>query len=1021
MVTNPPTPTNRLSSLSSMIARAASIQERINCDAFTIAENKAVSKEELTKEWRSVLGATSPENVSTFLKLMNWTEEEFFAAIQGKVRLTNLDKLPPWALHLREIFAELPEYCKLADEELKGKDTNNVEAICLPFVKMAAQFIIRESDRLQLGITYESGKKMVLVFSQRLITLCAAVVDAEIYLNSVASVFSGGAGRPVGTLEGWRARLDRYPVLGRLIAVSWSNWKAMILEFMQRLKIDEKHIADVFFNGAPLGLLVGFSGDEGDVHCGGRSVIILTFEGGRKLVYKPKDLSIANTYFALVKQLNPSLSLPLHTRRVSVRGEYTWEEFIENKACQSSEEFPAFFRRLGMQLRLFQLLGARDFWLDNLIAHGNDPVFIDLEMVIQNGKEEGEALLASEQIMLAEMEETISKIGVIAMPTPIGVGVKAEDLGALAKVRQFSSPFKMEFSSENTMGLNIKSSSEGFISWSKKDYLPQYQGVYAEPSVHMDQLLAGYEEMNRVLIEQKVQLLQGGVIDRFENALLRYIHRDTWTYMRIINNSVHSQSLIDGIAREKNLYSLFSEVWKEEGMDRFQALALADEIRAMMELDVPLFNAKGGSRDLVVEGRQLENYFSHCALEKIKERLTSIAHFDLQHHCAIIKSNFFCGDHPPPLTAHQAFVAQRPPAKSWQDYAHTCAQLMIQHSVRGSEGDCAWSGLAYHPHIDTYIVEVLKPDILSGTCGFSMLFTDLFRAYGEPTYRAYAEGSLASTLAVVEQAATNFRHLSDRFAFSEKPLFLGAYYGIGSQILALAHTAKHLSSTKLQQALEHYVNILPLKTIQNHASRDFVSGYPGLLFSLIDFKNDQEISQWAQATFKGKKAFPEQSYLLTGLPSIEPGSAYLQQILHKEKRTNFSFNQEIKSADLFTALEFLNADEEASIPSPFHQYLAASPDQLSTIELIEHADLALTLYDQFRQEKYQQQAAQFAQAIIQRYEQTGEWFSDLWAADRHHLSVINGIGALCHLFLRLGHPGQFGSFRQLSSFKNHQQ
>lgn len=997
--------------LNQVIAKAASIEERIFNNAFHPLTDLPGNIAATEKEWAEIVGLSSEEKLDTFLAFMNWDKAALAGALQPDVIVDDTKQLPAWALNLKQIFRDLPAFCTTV---ATGKEDHNVQHIILPFIKMAEAHVIAEADRLQAGITYNSGGQMVQVFSRRLVTLCVAVLDSEIYLNNIIpAFFTNGSVADLAGFDAWLERIERYPVLGRLLSVAYTNWANGITEFLGRLSQDIKMIGHTFFDTEDAGLLIDYSGDAGDVHCEGRSVAILTFSGGRKLVYKPKNLEIANAFFGLIDELNTVLPVKLATRKVIVRGDYTWEEFIPHKECTDVAEFPDFFRRIGMLTRLFQLCGARDFWLDNLVAHGNQPVFVDLEMVIQHLKEEGKDLLPSERTALDELEESVIKIGVISFPTPIGVGVKAEDLGTLASIKPFSSPFKLSLSADNNISMGINKSDDGFITWEKSDYLPSINGVFAVSAGYMDALQEGYADMNDALLQLRDKLLaDNSCLYRFSGAHLRYIHRDTWTYMRIIKASTHPQALVSGIARDRSLFSLFKEVWEGDQMNRDKATILADEITSMRHLDIPLFNACGGSTSLIVDDTDL-SFFSHSALQMMIARLESISSFDLEKHQQIIASTFYCGDHPAPAVTYQS-TGKMIVEPAWQTYAKDCASLIMEQATIGPAGDMAWLGLDFQPHIDTHMLEVLKPDILSGTCGLSMLFTDLYTAYDEATYKTYALGSLASTLAIVKNSVSNFEHLDLVWGASDKPLFLGAYAGIGSQIIALEYAARHLGSAGAEAALDTYVRSVPLEKLKNYASMDFISGYPGLLFSLYGLRPLEELTGLATNLLTPKKAFPDHSAVLEVLPSLTPGYEYLEQILHHPDRS-FHFSENPSTGELFTALVYSPDEISAGV---FDALLSAELTTRTTRQLIDAAELALNLFDITGERHYLTHAKEIAAAIISRKEQTGSWFADSWAADIHLLSVVHGIGALCHLFLRLDQPGRFGSFRRLSTFKN---
>lgn len=1008
-----PSATITTARLHRVIALACSIDELMADKAFTCSEKIQGSTPAITQEWADIVGYGDIAKLDAFLEFMGWDKTTFLSAVQSHVIVDDPDLLPDWARALKKVFQNLPDFCNTRSHSGNKKE-NSVESILLPFVKMAEAHVIAESDRLGLGITYHSGAQMVQAIGRRLVTLSVSVLDNEIYLNSIIPSFAvGDKTTDLAGFEAWLQRIEHYPVLGRLIAVAYTNWADSITEFLERLSEDRVMIANTFFNTDKLGLLVDYSGDAGDVHCNGRSVALLTFSGGRKLVYKPKNLQIANDFFELITELNTVLPLNLATRRIAVMGDYTWEEFITHKECSDPSEFPAFFQRMGMLTRLFQLCGARDFWLDNLVAHGDQPVFVDLEMVIQHIKETGKDLLPSEQKALQEVEESVIKIGIISFPTPIGMGVKAEDLGTLAAIKPFSSPFKLSLAADNNISIGIKKSDAGYITWEKTDYLPSVKGEFALSSDYMDVFQQGYADMNHALVHLKDKLLaENSCLNKFSDALLRYIHRDTWTYMRIIKISTHSQNMVGGIIRDKSLFSLFKEVWEDHKLNREKATILANEIASMRHLDIPLFTATGGSTQLAVD-TAVFNYFDHSALDMMTGRLRSIDSFDIKKHQQIVSSTFYCGDHAAPAGGYKQTTGQAP-TPDWAAQAKSCASLIMDQAIKSPQGDMAWIGLDYQPHIGTYMLEVLKPDLLSGTCGLSMMFIDLYRAYGLEDYKTYALGSLASTLSVVKNSIANFTHLDLVWGTTDKPLLLGAYAGIGSQIIALEYAARHLQSAEARAALQLYVDAIPLEQLRKYTSPDFISGYSGLLFSLHGLKPAGELAELTRYSFESKSIFPAYARPLEVLPSLKPGYEYLNQIVEGQSG-NFSFGQNPDMGTLFTALEYRYDQNSADV---YAARLSLDIRQLTVQQLIDHAELALNLSDITGDRQYLVQAMHFAAAIVSRKEQTGQWFADSWASDIHLLSVIHGTGALCHLFLRLDQAGKFGSFRRLNSFKN---
>src|SRR4051794_15385082 len=104
--------------------------------------------------------------------------------------------------------------------------------------------------------------------------------------------------------DGWVERLERLPGLAEGVGLACRNWRPATHELFDRLAEDLPLLADRLWFGSDPGRLVEFRGDTGDLHAGGRSVAILTFAEGYRVVYKPKDLRVAAAFMELVQFLN---------------------------------------------------------------------------------------------------------------------------------------------------------------------------------------------------------------------------------------------------------------------------------------------------------------------------------------------------------------------------------------------------------------------------------------------------------------------------------------------------------------------------------------------------------------------------------------------------------------------------------------------------------------------------------------------------------------------------------------------
>ena len=182
---------------------------------------------------------------------------------------------------------------------------------------------------------------------------------------------------------GLRQLFEEKPVLLRLIAVTTRQWINTSRELALRLDSDLDTIRREILRASTPSTAVAIEGDLSDPHNGGHSVQIVRFEDGSRVVYKPKDLRLDAAWYALVKQLNKAHApATLKAMRVIVGDSYGWTEFIDH--AEYGQCGPKrFFRRAGAWLALFHCFASTDMHQENLIAAGDHPVPIDLEMVLQ--------------------------------------------------------------------------------------------------------------------------------------------------------------------------------------------------------------------------------------------------------------------------------------------------------------------------------------------------------------------------------------------------------------------------------------------------------------------------------------------------------------------------------------------------------------------------------------------------------------------------------------------------------------
>src|SRR5262249_51329701 len=126
----------------------------------------------------------------------------------------------------------------------------------------------------------------------------------------------------LSTSEGLLPLLDEYRVLARQLTLTVDQWLAPSLEVLDRLCADWDQIRAAFAPEDDPGLMLE-ARSTGDHHRDGRSVLLLTFRSGFRLVYKPKSLAIDSHFQELLHWLNArGAQPPFQTLTVLDRGSY---------------------------------------------------------------------------------------------------------------------------------------------------------------------------------------------------------------------------------------------------------------------------------------------------------------------------------------------------------------------------------------------------------------------------------------------------------------------------------------------------------------------------------------------------------------------------------------------------------------------------------------------------------------------------------------------------------------------------
>ena len=122
-----------------------------------------------------------------------------------------------------------------------------------------------------------------------------------------------------------------------------------------------------------------FTCRKGDTHRGGRSVAKVELDNGTILYYKPHSLDKNIKYRNFITIYAEKQEFPAGRYNIYLMIPMDGKKKIENIPCKNESEVEHYYFRMGIHLFLGYALGATDLHGENIIAHGEYPVIIDME------------------------------------------------------------------------------------------------------------------------------------------------------------------------------------------------------------------------------------------------------------------------------------------------------------------------------------------------------------------------------------------------------------------------------------------------------------------------------------------------------------------------------------------------------------------------------------------------------------------------------------------------------------------
>jgi type 2 lantibiotic biosynthesis protein LanM len=797
---------------------------RLNSDASRAATS--------LDRWKSQTPFGAGASLEKRLQLNGLTEEDLLAilSLPPEAYSELFASAPDWVRELERLyltprsFDDEPEFFPYA-----GQGTNGFLWFAYPLIQEGLFRFRERAARLPAkDVPFDKVTAERLVLPHLLRTLTRAlepVMALEVNVARLRGVLKGES--PEARFHGFCDRLRHtevrlsiareYPVLLRSLYIATVNWLDSSLELLERLANDSDLIRKRLAGGEEIGNLTSIAAGAGDTHRCGRTVAVLEFSSGFKVVYKPHSQAVDVHFGEFLQWVNHAgFETPFRILKIIDRGRYGWSEFVTHQPCFSHGEVQRFYQRLGGYLAAFYATRARDMHFENLLAAGEFPVPVDLETLFHVPvvpEKDDPALhafhssvlqvqLLPQRICQSENDEGLDMSGFGARSgqhLPVGKGSSWEGAGTdeIRLVHNKAVQIEVVGNRPKLDGQDV--AAEDYV----EAFVTGFRWIYRLIQKHRDEIQA-----------------TGGILDRFGEDEVRFVPRPTAAYAVLLSTCQHPDRVRNAIDRDRLLDSL----WLGASPQTHLIPLIPAELRDLQRGDVPVFTSRPNSRDLwTSEGERIPEVFEKSAMALVREGLNRLGDEDLARQESLIRTAIASAGEGGQSRGYAP--APRKPRFAEQGDAVGLARAvgdMLCQDVLENEFCASWIGLTpVGARERSASLQPLSLALYNGLPGCSLFLAYLAAVTGDKSYERIARKTL-----------TLIRRRLDRDRAGGLPVrSLGAFAGVGGIIYTLVHLAVLWEDASLNEEAKALATDVPILS-KTDKSLDVIGGSAGAIAAL---------------------------------------------------------------------------------------------------------------------------------------------------------------------------------------------
>ncbi|MBD2694681.1 type 2 lanthipeptide synthetase LanM family protein [Anabaena catenula] len=844
-----------------IIADASFLWERLNVEKFLIDINQ-LNEQEIDSRLDHWCQTVAQGKWDILQKRLQWDGLDLNTVRQrmGTVQIVALQNLPDWAKTLQQIMQPSADFILTKEIFLAvtPQDPLPFEDVLLRFVWVARQQLLSRFGCIELTkddfplshlteVAYHSLERSLL---QRLAKICYKTLDFEFaqvrpfgsnLLNLLQIKTENNNNKTyynqfVNQLlqDGLLTFFQKYSVLGRLVATVINFWVDSTAEFIQRLAEDTPNIQRTFGSTHANDKIAEIQTSLSDSHKQGRTVFVLTFESGLKLVYKPKGLGIEVAFNQFLHWCNQhSHLLELKTLKLLNRDTYGWVEYVEHQPCHDEAAALRFYQRAGMLMCVIYALRGTDCHNENVIASGEHLVLVDVETLLHHEPHVLENFYnnQNEDEKIAEQQflNSVLRTGLLPEWNFSSDRRIAFDISGLGSTTTQQAPQKFPYwQSINTDNMQLQYK-YGELPIQKN--VPYLGDIALSPIDYQESIVTGFKQMYRFLIAHKDDLIApDSPLTGMQGQQVRFIFRPTRIYGTILNKTWSPDYLKHGVDYSIELDRLSCAFLSVREKPNPWPILNA-ELQVMAQLDIPYFTANTSSDELSVGiNQEIANYFQQPSYQQSLAQLQAMDEIDLARQVAIIQGAFYAQLAQTSIGQSQTWEAETLPVLNSGQLiaeAEAIANQLESRAIPDPDGSVNWMGLGYVISAERYRLQVLGYSLYEGRCGVALFLSALNQMTKQPRFHDLALRTLQPLRQQIQKLDLESQQRIVRL------VGIGGASGLGSMIYSFVKVSQFLGDETLLEDAQALANWITPQLIVADKYLDVVGGAAGCILALL--------------------------------------------------------------------------------------------------------------------------------------------------------------------------------------------